>query len=651
MSQITLRPNAVVTPDSSSVTGTGSAADVTNDDPDDDATYFSKSPGYAFTVLEMESDTLNAGDAVKLLVPRFRVTTLSSVARGELQLRTGNSILTTTPFSATTTVGEQTAQSYANATLTQTQLNGLRIAIRGTQNTVRISEVYLDLTIAEQPTTTVNGPTGTVSTSRPQTEWQHTAGVDGGPQVAWRNKIFSAAQYQAPTFDPDFSKAVYSTSGAGSVQVHTPSVSLAHNQSYRTYVQTAQLTAGRYHWSEWDFESFTVDLIAPEIDALVAVPDSAFARVAVDVSRASGDAWDHIELQRMSAPNLLPDDTFSFTDDDANGRGDDWDSDTSGTVSTTFSKVAGYQRMAVTGIGAGERQNLQVGELVPVVGGEDYLFQITARAPTMGSFSGLIYGIRWFDSQGNHIAHDEEVLTPLMVSSSARHYAMSGTARDLAAYGAPIVGVIGLSGATSDSTTAEFVYAWMSQGSDDDLWVDVVGAAETEPPANDVTILDFGAPGNRMLWYRARAVDANDNAGDWFYETGGVEWEQTETWVKSPSSPGFNTQACIAVRPRLTWPRRRGVHRVLESRSPVVITGPRQLRQGVIEIETETLAEYQAIMNVLDDSPVLFQFHPEYGLDQLWGAIGDIEEEIADERTLTLQYRRLFIDVVEVEEP
>jgi hypothetical protein len=211
-----------------------------------------------------------------------------------------------------------------------------------------------------------------------------------------------------------------------------------------------------------------------------------------------------------------------------------------------------------------------------------------------------------------------------------------------------VIGVAGLSGASGAATTADFRDASFVGGTEAAAWVDVVGADETVVNADDVTIIDYGIPGDTPSLYRTRAVDANGNAGQWLYTTETVEWEQTASWIKSPTRQGFNTTMCLAVRPRLTRERRRGVHRVIDDPSPVTVSGPLQLRSGTIEIETETLSEFEAVMAVLESSLVLFQFLPEYGIDQMWASVGKVEVEIAEEKTLTLQYRTIYVDVDEL---
>jgi hypothetical protein len=657
MASTTLRPNDEAG-GPSVVTGTGDAADVTNDTPDDDATYFTKTPGEDWTVVALDSTSMPADSMMKLLEPRIRMRSNSGgQSFGEIQLRynvpiagDGYTVLSSTPFAVGTSFVEQPALSVAAPYMTQAQLDDLRLAVRCTSGEIQVSELFLDVTIAEQGTTTVTGPTGTQTTSVVLGAWTHTAGVDGGTQAAWESKYYSAAQFQSPSFDPDITTATQYFAAENSAGSRS-SNPLSHGTDYRHYARTAQRVGGVLHWNDWDFETFTVDVVAPDVASITLTVDSAFARAVADIERAVGDAWDHVELQRMSQVNLIPEAVAEFsTDTNADGRADDWDSDVNGTVSTTFSLTGGYQRMAVTGISDAERQNLQVGELVRVASGESYTVIVTAKAPTLGANTALSVGIRWFDHTGSLLStFGELILDSSDVSSTAAAFSMSAEAPELAAYGAPFVSVVGLTGASGASTTGDFKNVWFVLGDETDVWEDVVGATDTVVSTDEVTIVDYGIPGDTPSLYRARAVDANDNAGLWLYSTEPVEWEQTASWLKSRNRPGFNTTFCLAVRPEFDEPIQQGIHEVIDDPSPITVSGPRQLRRGTIEIETETLAEYQAIRAVLHSGPVaLFQFLPSYGLEPMWASLGKIRTVLPEEKTLTLQFRTIYVDVTEL---
>jgi hypothetical protein len=56
-------------------------------------------------------------------------------------------------------------------------------------------------------------------------------------------------------------------------------------------------------------------------------------------------------------------------------------------------------------------------------------------------------------------------------------------------------------------------------------------------------------------------------------------------------------------------------------------------------------------MAALEEPVVLFQFHPDYHIPQMWASLGDIEEAYPADKAMTLAWRDLIVDVVEVLEP
>jgi hypothetical protein len=652
MATVTLRPNDEMG-GPATVVGTGDAADVTNDVPDDDATYFVNTAGGQWTVVAFGSSTMPTGSVVKQIQPIVRMSGSGGESRGETQLRTTlSAVLKTSPFAIPAAFDDYDVPAYVNPYLTQTDIDDLRFAVRSTFGTVHVSEIELLVVLAEQPTTNAIGPTGTETTSRPSIEWMHTPGTDGGEQAAWQVRVFSQAQYTAPNFSPETSYATWESTGNTAVS-STITGLLAHNTAYRAYVRTAQRVGGVLHWAEYDFVSFSIDLVGPSVQAITMTVDNAFARIVADIDRvAAGDAWDHVELQRLAETNLITDAASLFQGDaNSDGIADSWDADTTGTVSATYSLTGGYQRIAATGVDAGDVVELQYGEPFPVAGGGSYVAGVTAKAPSLGTNTAITVGIRFFDALGNVEEDTETAFGDAAVNTTDLGYVHAAVAPDTAAYGAVTVGVYGLTGASGAAITADFVDAWMVAGAEDVVWIDVAGAEDVTPDTSTVTILDPFAPGNTPVRYRTRAVDANDNTGDWVYASGTYEWLQTDTWIKCPQRPGFSTIACLALRPEFKRKRRRGVHEILESASPRTVSGPRQLRSGPLAFETETVAEYRAVMAALEEPVVLVQFHPNYKIDQMWASLGDLDEAFPDDRGMSLAWRTIVIDVVEVSGP
>ena len=170
-------------------------------------------------------------------------------------------------------------------------------------DTARIYEAYVDTTYVALPVTAPSAPTGTVTTTnKPQVAWANTLDSDGGAQTAFEVKFYTAAEYGGGGFDPDTTTVTTTQSGVttGSATTWTPSATLADG-TYRAYVRVAQTVNGSYHWSDWDYEGFVIDVLLPAIPDLVLYPDADDACTHLIVTGQSGDATtDALELQRST---------------------------------------------------------------------------------------------------------------------------------------------------------------------------------------------------------------------------------------------------------------------------------------------------------------------------------------------------------------
>jgi hypothetical protein len=140
----------------------------------------------------------------------------------------------------------------------------------------RVSEVYVDVDVRDQPFVTGVGVTGNDSSTRPTGSWVYNANLDDDPQIAYRAKVFSAAQYGAAGFDPDTSGAVWDsgerTGGAASIQV---AVDLQTGTTYRFYVKAAQDFLGERWYSAWaNSADFTITITPPAVPTMTITQDS-----------------------------------------------------------------------------------------------------------------------------------------------------------------------------------------------------------------------------------------------------------------------------------------------------------------------------------------------------------------------------------------
>jgi LysM repeat protein len=78
----------------------------------------------------------------------------------------------------------------------------------GVSNKVRVYEVYAVVNYRTKPTVKVNLPTGTVDSAAPVVDWTYSQ-PDGDPQKSAEYKIYTAAQQELPTFNPDTTPSLY----------------------------------------------------------------------------------------------------------------------------------------------------------------------------------------------------------------------------------------------------------------------------------------------------------------------------------------------------------------------------------------------------------------------------------------------------------
>lgn len=303
MTTETLRPDGTVTL-AGSITGAATAHAATNDD--SDSSYVQLASG-GYVDVNLDTFTLPAGAVTKTVRARARVWASTSTSVAVLYMLDAGVVLgSATQFSGIETyptVDELYGLEIA-ATLTQAQIDGLRVQVArgvGAASSLRVGEIYAEVLYATQPSVTVTAPTGTVTdTTSPTATWTYTEGTDGGPQSRARVKVFSAAQYGAAGFNPDTSTATYDSGEVlGSSVAHAFTSAIA-NGTYRCYVKAAQTINAVAHWSEWDYEAFTMDAATPDAPTVATSAQTTTARIKVTVTKAVGDTvpFDLVDVER-----------------------------------------------------------------------------------------------------------------------------------------------------------------------------------------------------------------------------------------------------------------------------------------------------------------------------------------------------------------
>lgn len=317
MTIATLRPTGTVAVDGWTVSGAASVHAATKDDSDTSFVAGAVGGQLAVTINAFSVDVfiLPAGALTKTIRPRCRARAVTSTSQlslsvaqpasadrtpvGTFFVDSSQIAVATIPLTATIFDGSGAPTAWTG---TQEQLQALVMSVLVSgADAVRVYELYVDIDYAEQPTTTVLGPTGTIIDSTSVTlEWQHVAGEGGGPQAYYQSRVFSTAQRSISGFDPATSPATLDTSVLLGTARALKVGPLPNNTAYRAYVRTAQSINGQAHWSPWaSFSDFTVDAPAPTVLSVFAAGQDGDFRVRLTVTRdTAGEPWDLLEVER-----------------------------------------------------------------------------------------------------------------------------------------------------------------------------------------------------------------------------------------------------------------------------------------------------------------------------------------------------------------
>jgi hypothetical protein len=256
---------------------------------------------------------------------------------------------------------------------------------------LRVSELYFDVDVRDQPVVTGITVADPTLTTRPTVSWQFNANADGDLQTNVQVKIFSAAQYGAGGFDPATSAATWDS---GLVPTNNSTlvvgVDLLNGTTYKAYVAVAQdWNAGTFWWSTWGVSSaFTVNLLPPPMPSLVATPDPTVPNYRV--------------LLDLTAPiNLLGPDAASFETNLAQ-----WAAETNCTISRVSTDAAsGTWSMQMSSTASGDMSATSGVEPLlglSVMAGVQYTALASFRAGSTGRACSV--GIRWLNSAGATIS-------------------------------------------------------------------------------------------------------------------------------------------------------------------------------------------------------------------------------------------------------
>lgn len=312
MAITTVRPNGS-SASAYTVTVAASAHAALNDDLD--TTYIKRTSGTntGSATIQFGTASITSSTIVKRVRLRTRCTTPNSTSRMTFTL--GTKTLGFTYYASTyqrkgvkaldTYVGPwySTVPGYGGS-WNQSALDGLFIQVKDYATTSgdrgTVYELYVDVDIASEPSTTVATPTGTVtSTSRPEVTWTY-SDSDGEPQTYYQLRVFNDDQYGAVGFNVETSTPLWDSGELAGDLTSAPITALLVDDSYRVYVRTAKTVSSAPYWSDWSYSAFTVNVAPPTAPTLTLNHIANEGRVTISALGAAPTGFDSqtFELER-----------------------------------------------------------------------------------------------------------------------------------------------------------------------------------------------------------------------------------------------------------------------------------------------------------------------------------------------------------------
>lgn len=252
---------------------------------------------------------------------------------------------------------------------------------------LKVSELYVQYETNTQPTVSGVTVTGATVTTRPSFTWTY-ADTENDPQVVWRAKAFTAAQYGAAGFDPATSASVWDSGVVlGDAAAGTVGADLVNGVTYEVFVTAAQSwpgPEGAYWYSPWVASApFTVALSPPLTPALTVSTQTVLPAYRV--------------LLNVTAPiNLLTSDEADF--EVAIGG---WVADVNcAVVRSTTNPASGLAdlQLTATALGTMSARTASGTSGKPVLPGTTYTCVGSFRTAVTGRSCNVL--IRWYDRVG-----------------------------------------------------------------------------------------------------------------------------------------------------------------------------------------------------------------------------------------------------------
>lgn len=189
----------------------------------DDSKYCSNpsNTGRGTVKFPVDSTTIPDGAVITSVTVVIRCNRTDSSSRSvtvNLMCTDDTSKFTQRTIMPTTTITDITVGTYTTDPLgniwTKDRLNRLMLQVFsycGSAGKIRVYEVYANVNYHVRPTVKVNLPTGTVTSAAPTVDWTYSQ-VDGDRQQGAAYKIYTAAQQEVSTFNPDTTPPIHPAS-------------------------------------------------------------------------------------------------------------------------------------------------------------------------------------------------------------------------------------------------------------------------------------------------------------------------------------------------------------------------------------------------------------------------------------------------------
>lgn len=500
---------------------------------------------------------------------------------------------------------------------TEAQIDAATVTIAGTSDSddAKTYEVFYDVTYVTVPATDVTAPTGTLTQNNVATvAWSNTFDTDGGGQTAFVAKIFTETNAAAPGFSPDATLAEDSSGVVtGAATSWTGSTRLA-NGNYRAYVTVAQTVNGQYHWSPWDYTSFTVNVDVPATPTIDVTGDNANARVAITITEAP-------ETNYVTNPSFETN-TTGWTgsgatisrSQDVTAKDGSW---VGKAVTTTGSAFQGLYFNAVN-VSASQVYRLLAWMYVPS--------GVTIRAivEERDDASALL-GQSYTDYVGTGAWMPVQVSRQFTTGTKAAVFFATPTATATTFY---VDKVRLYQGVAVDKFEVQ-------RSTDAGLTWEAARTLESDgyaTPVDEVaTLYDYESSNGQTVHFRARAIhDYGSNllvTSDWSTADSGA-WTSGLWWLKHPRQPTLNMNLTIDSNPGYQRPARQGVYQALGASKPIVVTDLRGSARGTLRVRLDTEAEQDQMVALLETTDtLLIQAPPADRWPDRYIAVGDHDRQ------------------------